>query len=163
MTTEEFEIYIREMRGRMLRFATTILRSRADAEDVVSQVSERLWRERGRLYRSGSASAFAMTSVRNGCYDHHRYRQRHRHEEPRDEVLPSQPSQEERGDRVELVRWAMQRLPERQREVLHLKDIEGYSTHEIAQIFEIEETNVRMILSRARGTLRDIIIKTMQR
>ncbi|MFI3286480.1 MAG: sigma-70 family RNA polymerase sigma factor [Rikenellaceae bacterium] len=161
MTTTEFDIYISEMQGRMLRFATTILHNKADAEDVVSQVCERLWRDRAKLEVKGSASAFAMTSVRNGCYDHHRYRQRHRHEEP-SEVLPSEIGREEQSDTVELVRISMQRLPERQREVLHLKDIEGYSTHEIAEIFEIEETNVRMILSRARGALRDIIIKTMQ-
>ncbi len=159
MTAEEFNIYIKQMHSRMLRFASTILHNRADAEDVVSQVSERLWRERAKLDVKSSASAFAMTSVRNGCYDHHRYRERHRHEEPNETTLPSDLEREERRDTVELVRQAMQRLPERQREILHLKDIEGYSTHEIAQIYEIEETNVRMILSRARGALRDIIIR----
>ncbi len=161
MTTGEFNIYIKEIRGKMLRFASTILHNKADAEDVVSKVSENLWRERDKLKANGSASSFAMTSVRNGCYDHHRYRQRHRHEEP-SEALLTESNREEQGDTVELVRHAMQQLPERQREVLHLKDIEGYSTHEIAEIFAIEETNVRMILSRARGALRDIIVKTMQ-
>ncbi len=56
MTTEEFNICISEMQGRMLRFAQAILRNRADAEDVVSEVRERLWRERVVLYITGDFS-----------------------------------------------------------------------------------------------------------
>lgn len=160
MTKNEFNIYIGEIHGRMLRFAKSILRSEADAQDVVSKVSETLWRERERLEATSSASSFAMTSVRNGCYDHARYRSRRLHEEPSEELISDE--SDERGDTIELIRFAMSQLPERQREVLHLKDIEGYCTQEIAEILGIETTNVRMILSRARAALRDIVIKNMQ-
>lgn len=162
MTDREFDIYIGELRGRMMRFAITIIHHREDAEDIVSQVSERLWRERERLIEGSSAVAYAMTSVRNSCYDHSRYRQRHKQEELSERYESRDVSQEHR-DRVELVRWAMSRLPDRQREILHLKDIEGYSTKEIAQIYQAEEPNIRMILSRGRCALRDIIIKSRQR
>ncbi len=161
MTTTEFDIYIKETRGRMLRFALTILRNRHDAEEVVSQVCERLWREYERLRVGSSASTYAMTSVRNGCYDHARYRNRR----PSEELGESLPSTEERAesrDTIELVRFAMGQLPSPQREVLHLKDIDGYSTHEIAEIFGKEEANIRMILSRSRTALKEIIIKSMQ-
>ncbi len=159
MTTEEFNIYIGQIRGRMLRFASTILRNRADAEDVVSSVSERLWRERERLEQGSRATAFALTSVRNGCYDHSRYRGRRLDQQPDESIATQVPN----TDTVEMVRTAMGMLPERQREILHLKDIEGYTTHEIAELYQIEESNVRMILSRARVALKEIIIKTMQR
>lgn len=147
------------MHGRMLRFAKSILHSEADAQDVVSKVSERLWRDRTRLEAKSSASTFAMTSVRNGCYDHARYRNRRHHEEPSNELRSGENI--ESRDTIELVRFAISQLPDKQREVLHLKDIEGYSTHEIAQILEIEATNVRMILSRARSALKEIITKNM--
>ncbi len=146
----------------MLRFAINILRNEADAQEVVSQVSERLWRQRERLLSQGSATTFAMTAVRNGCYDHARYRQRHHNEEPTERLSNNEPSIESR-DTIELVRLAISWLPERQREILHLKDIEGFSSGEIAKIFDIEENNVRMILSRARSALRDIIIGLNQR
>ncbi len=162
MKDREFNIYIGELRGRMIRFAVTILHHREDAEDVVSQVVERLWRERKRLEPGAKAVAFAMTSVRNGCYDHSRYRQRRHFEELSDKNQEVEIS-EERRDRVELVRWAMSLLPQKQREVLHLKDIEGYTTTEIAEIYQAEEANIRMILSRSRGALREIIVKNMQR
>ena len=68
----------------------------------------------------------------------------------------------ERWSTRELVRTAMDRLPLRQREVLHLKEIEGYSTHEIAQMISTEENQVRTILSRGRKALREEVEKLMQ-
>ena len=61
----------------------------------------------------------------------------------------------------DLVRRAMACLPERQREVLHLKDIEGYPTREIAEIAACDEAQVRVILSRARNGLREVLKKMM--
>ena len=52
-------------------------------------------------------------------------------------------------------------MPERQREVLHLKDIEGYPTREIAEIAACDEAQVRVILSRARNGLREVLKKMM--
>ena len=59
----------------------------------------------------------------------------------------------------ELVRRALACLPGRQREVLHLKDIEGYSTREIAGMVGCDEAQVRVILSRARNGLREVLKK----
>ena len=53
----------------------------------------------------------------------------------------------------------MSMLPEKQRLAVHLKDIEGYSTKEMADILETDETNVRTILSRGRRALKEIIEK----
>ena len=59
----------------------------------------------------------------------------------------------------ELVRRALSALPERQREVLHLKEIEGYPTREIAAMLGCDEAQVRVILSRGRMALRGILQK----
>ena len=61
----------------------------------------------------------------------------------------------------DLVRRAMAELPGRQREVLYLKDIEGYPTREIAGMVACDEAQVRVILSRARNALRGILKKMM--
>ena len=63
--------------------------------------------------------------------------------------------------RSDLVRRAMAELPGRQREVLYLKDIEGYPTREIAGMVACDEAQVRVILSRARNALRGILKKMM--
>ena len=52
-------------------------------------------------------------------------------------------------------------LPERQRETLHLKDIEGVPTCEIARMLGCDEAQVRVILSRARHGLREALKKRM--
>ena len=62
----------------------------------------------------------------------------------------------------ELVRVALARLPLRQREVLHLKEIEGYATYEIAELIGVAENQVRTILSRARHALREAVEALMQ-
>ena len=55
----------------------------------------------------------------------------------------------------------MASLPERQREVLHLKEIEGYPTREIAVMIGCDEAQVRVILSRGRTALRGMLQKMM--
>lgn len=67
----------------------------------------------------------------------------------------------EQWEARDLVRRAMAELPQRQREVLHLKDIEGYPTHEIAGMVACDEAQVRVILSRARSGLREVLKKMM--
>ena len=74
-------------------------------------------------------------------------------------IVRSSEGESERWELRELVRRAISALPERQREVLHLKEIEGYPTREIAAMVGCDEAQVRVILSRARAGLRVILQK----
>jgi len=56
-----------------------------------------------------------------------------------------------------LVHASINRLPDKYRNVLLLRDIEGYSTHDVAALLEISETNVKVRLHRARAALKKII------
>ena len=102
-----------------------------------------------------------MVAVRNCCYDRFRSRQAG---ERRDNAVAGWAERSTTGDAEgwearDLVRRAMACLPERQREGLHLKDIEGYPTREIAEIAACDEAQVRVILSRARNGLREVLKK----
>ncbi|MUU01322.1 MAG: RNA polymerase sigma factor [Alistipes sp.] len=137
-TMKEFEFtrYVVPLRDRMFRYAQSLLLCADEAEDVTHDLLERLWTERGRL---------------DGC---------------RDNALAGWAERVTTGDAEgwearDLVRRAMAELPERQREVLYLKDIEGYPTREIAGMVACDEAQVRMILSRARNALRGILKKMM--
>ncbi len=160
MNNSEFEKYIESTSVAMMRFAVAILHSQVDAQDVVSGVVERLWRERTKIQDNHKASAYAMSAVRNGCYDLIRFRRRRKYE-PLDERMICKSVDTQSVERDEFVKYCIAKLPHKQREILHLKDIEGYTTAEIAEIFNIERSNVRMILSRARVALREIIIEQM--
>ena len=76
------------------------------------------------------------------------------------EMLPADEQTGAWSDR-EMVRRALALLPLRQREVLHLKEIEGYPTHEIAALLTTDEAQVRVLLSRGRMRLRRELEKLM--
>lgn len=156
MEESEFNIRVLCLRDKMFRFARSILNRRDEAEDVTHDTIEKLWRRREFLDGCRDVEAFAMTSLRNGCYD------RLRRVRPlAGDTFPflAAEAEDERAEAREIVAKAMARLSPKLREVLHLKDIEGYATHEIARMLGVEENQVRTILSRARRGLRETIEK----
>ena len=146
------------LRDRMYRYARSILGSAPEAEDATHDTLERLLSRRDELGLCRNLDSFALTALRNRCID--RLRARHEGEEP-SEALRSETDAVDRWATKELVRTALARLPLRQREVLHLKEIEGYTTHEIAVMLSTEENQVRTILSRGRKALREEVEKLM--
>lgn len=163
MKDSEYTRLILPLRDRMFRYAQSLLLSSAEAEDAVCELLARLWSERGRRELPRRVDSFVMTALRNRCYD--LLRQRQADERRRDVMLlgaeRSTESDVRRWEARELVRRAMASLPDRQREVLHLKEIEGYATREIAATIGCDEAQVRVILSRARMALRGILQKMM--
>lgn len=159
----EFNRCIVPLRDRMFRYAQSLLLCANEAEDVVHDVLEHLWRDRDKLSGCRSTDAFVMTAVRNRCFDQLRRRQAMRLRDDAASGWMERTTAEAaiRWDARDLVRRAMGQLPERQREVLHLKDIEGYPTEEIGQLVGCDSAQVRMILSRARNGLRTIVKQLM--
>jgi RNA polymerase sigma-70 factor (ECF subfamily) len=58
------------------------------------------------------------------------------------------------------VEKVINQLPEQQRLIVQMRDIEQYEFEEIAKILEMNETAIRVALSRARKTIREFMIKT---
>ena len=133
----EFTRYVVPLRDRMFRYAQSLLLCADEAEDVTHDLLERLWTERGRRADGRRNNAVAGWAERATTGDAEGWEAR------------------------DLVRRAMAELPGRQREVLYLKDIEGYPTREIAGMVACDEAQVRVILSRARNALRGILKKMM--
>ena len=149
------DIFGRKRLDFMFRLACSILGRSDEAEDMMQDVAERILRRQERTQDIGNIDAFLTQSVRNACIDHIR---RRRDTTPKIPDVPDGKSPDRWNER-QLVHKAMVLLPERQRLAIHLKDIEGYSTKEVAEILETDEANVRTILSRGRKALRDIIEK----
>lgn len=141
----------------MFRLACSILGRQDDAQDMMQDVAERIWRRQDNMDDVGNIDAFITRSVRNACIDRLR---RRKETTPKIPDVSDSISPDRWSDR-ELVHRAMARLPEKQRLAVHLKDIEGYSSKEIADILETDEANVRTILSRGRRALREIIEKEL--
>ncbi len=151
MEQKEFDIRVLPLRDKLYRFARSIVGRSDEAEDAVHDVLERIWRRHEKL-EIVDAEAFAMRSVRNACLDRLR---RRRDDSELPATLPGTAGSDW-SDR-ELVRKALDALPLRQREALHLKEIEGYPTHEIAALLSTDEAQVRVLLSRGRMRMRELL------
>lgn len=139
----------------MFRLACSILGQSDEAQDMMQDVAEKILRKHDRLNGIVNLDAFIVRSVQNACIDRIRKR---RDTTPKIPELPDGRNPDRWSDR-QLVHKSLAKLPERQRLAIHLKDIEGYSSKEIADILETDEANVRTLLSRGRRSLKEIIEK----
>ena len=139
----------------MFRLACSILGRSDEAQDMMQDVAERILRRQESLEDVRNIDSFLARAVRNACIDRIR---RRKETTPKIPDIPDEKNPDRWNDR-QMVHKALSKLPERQRLAVHLKDIEGYSNKELADILETDETNVRTILSRGRKALREIIEK----
>lgn len=141
MTMEEIEFntYVLPLRDRMFRYAQSLLLSAAEAEDAVADLLERLWVERSRLAGCRNIDSFVLTALRNRCYDLLRSRRaRSRRDDAFGEGIERVTMGESGAWEIrEQVRRAIACLPERQREAIHLKDIEGYPTVRLPSCLDV--------------------------
>lgn len=140
----------------------------ADAEDVVQDAYVRALEGAGR-FRGGDQRAWLLSIVRNGCYSSHR-RQKVRQAEDFDETVHGEdtatPSPEQRAinrDTSRRVRQAVERLTPEFREVIVLREFEGLSYKEIADVVGAPVGTVMSRLSRARAQLHEVLADSGER
>ena len=144
--------------------ARWLTRNERDAEDVVQESYLRAFRFFAG-FRGGDARAWLMRIVRNTCYTWLHANRPLQEATEFDETLFSpdspSPNPEEavlRNDRGALVRKALEALPANFREVLILRELEGLSYKEIADITGMPAGTVMSSLSRARDRLRQVLV-----
>lgn len=130
-----------------------------DDEDALQEAFCRLWTRRTEFSSQREAEGFLTVTARNVSIDYHRRRQAH--PETDIDTIERRPTSEEDIDsRTELLleinRLIESHLSERDREILRRHDRDGWDFEEIAEHFSITEANARMIVSRARKTIRTL-------
>ena len=165
MNTEtEYITLIIELKDTLYRLARSIVLNSAEAEDIVQDLFERAWRARDSVLRSDYPRAYLCRMAHNLAIDRLRRsaRQRDFSETKGSYVECSDGNMSiDNSDMAQLTRQLIDRLSERQRVAIHMRDVEGYEIEEIAQVLECDETSVRMNLSRARKSIREQLIKSM--
>jgi RNA polymerase sigma factor (sigma-70 family) len=164
-----FEQNILPVRQKLYRFALSLTGSAQDAEDIVQDVLEKIWLQNGlndseeRLEKVANWEAWCMTLTRNQSIDKQRANAVRRSESVDDyqqtsdsELLPD--AQTEQNDILQQVKAKMNMLPDKQRSVMHLRDVEEMSYEEIAEILGISLDQVKVNLHRARKTLREQLL-----
>ncbi|GAB4043599.1 RNA polymerase sigma factor [Spirosoma litoris] len=164
MDLQVFKQRILPVQGRLFRLAQLFLRNREEAEDALQDVLLRLWTNRQQLDAYHSVEALAVQMTKNLCLD--RLKSHAKTKSTDDSALlgvatenVSPYRQVELTDSADLIRQLMNELPDQQKLVLHLRDVEEYSFEEIEQVTGLSVNNIRVILSRARQKLRDNYLK----
>jgi RNA polymerase sigma factor (sigma-70 family) len=143
--------------------ARWLLRNEDDARDVVQEAYLRAFKSFGGFHGS-NGRPWLLTIVRNTAYNLIKKNQTANLTTPFDEeqhVLERESTSPatvlEHDEESELVRQAMERLPDEFREVLVLRHVEGLSYKEIADVAHLAPGTVMSRLARARSKLREYL------
>jgi len=158
---KEFLNTILPCKNTLYRLAKRLLVSSDEAEDAVQEVFLKLWKGRDKINNYRSPEAFAITVTKNYCLDRLKSKQASNLKIVHSNYKNSENIERtiEGNERVELVTKIMETLPEKQKMIMQLRDIEQFEFAEISQMLEINETTIRVALSRARKVVREQLIK----
>ncbi|MBS5980340.1 MAG: RNA polymerase sigma factor [Dysgonomonas mossii] len=157
MELEKFKSDVVPLRNKLQNVAKNMLANEVDAEDAVQETFLRLWNQRSQLSNHPNVGGFAIQTLKNICIDKLRAE---RHNVSLDGISIAGNSITpytftEQQDSVLIIRNIIDSLPETQRHIITLRDVDGYELGEIAAIIGSEESTVRVNLSRARKAVRD--------
>ena len=163
--SKEFIIQVSSFQDKIFRFALKMLNNNKDeAQDVVQDLLEKLWKMRNSLNRYKNLEALSIKMTKNLCLDrlkHEKIKIQKAHEIADTIDLLSDTNNYDETNLSEIIKLSINELPEKQRLIIHLRDVEGIELSEIADIMEIDINAVRMNLSRGRTTIKEKLIKTM--
>jgi len=160
---DAFDEIVRLHERRIYALALRLTGTPEDAQDAMQEAFVRLFRNLARVDCQDRLGSWLATVVVNACRDLGRARQRSRLV-PMGEKLAvfadpgANPEVLRSGEeREEQLRSCLQRLPERERAALTLRELEGLSTQEVARILGTSESTVRVHICSARIKLRKLL------
>lgn len=163
MELQEFKSKILPVKDRLYRIALNMLKSVQEAEDTLQDAMVKLWNKREQLQSYHSVEALAVTITKNLCLDKLKSK-KHKNlldvqEMELDSGFENPHRKAELKDSMKVMHSAFDSLPEQQRLLILLRDVEGFSYEEIAEQTGLEVNNIRVGLSRARKKARAYYLK----
>ncbi len=158
MKQSEFLNLVMPFKDKLYRLAKRLLVSTEEAEDATQEILLKLWSGKNKIESYNNVEAFAMTMTKNFCLDRLKSKQAGNLTFVHSNYVDSNASlqdQAEVKDSLEWIQKIIQSLPEQQKIVLQLRDVEGYEFEEIEKLLDMKATAVRVALSRARKTVRE--------
>ncbi len=163
MNQKEFINIINPFKDKLFRMAKRLLVSTEEAEDATQEVLVKLWTRSDSLSDLRSVEAMAMTMTKNYCLDQLKSKRAgnmtlvHSNYTDREAGLQQKVEDKDSWGWVEKI---MDALPEQQKLIIQMRDIEQYEFGEIAKIMDMNETAIRVALSRGRKAIREQMTKT---
>jgi RNA polymerase sigma-70 factor (ECF subfamily) len=165
MTQAEFLQIVMPFKDKLYRVAKRLLISSEEAEDATQEILMKLWAGKKKMGRYKNVEAFAMTMTKNFCLDRLKSKQAQNLKIVHSNYTDGSSSLQKQVEARDSMGWVskiIEDLPEQQKIIVQLRDIEEYDYAEIAEMLDMNETAIRVNLSRARKTIREKLTNTHQ-
>lgn len=156
MTAKEYNQIVEQYANNLYRYALHITHDDDWAHDIVQDSFEKLWRNADSV-AAEKAKSYMFSIAHNAIID--TIRKNKRQVVTETELLPQASHCNQYSDLKELLDKAVALLPEAQRSALLLRDYEGYSYQDIADITGLSESQVKVYIYRARVSMKKYIGK----
>lgn len=156
MTEKNYNDCVTQYADKVFRFIVKNLKHEEDARDIVQTAFEKMWRNREQV-ENDKAKSYLFTVAYNQMIDHIRKNKRIvLNEEFKEE---SKIGYQTSNNTKQVLMEALSRLNETQKSLIMLKDYEGYNYEEIGKIMNLNESQVKVYLHRARLALKAYLVK----
>jgi RNA polymerase sigma-70 factor (ECF subfamily) len=162
MDKETFYSKVIVLSDKFYRMAKSILLDEEAAKDSVQDLYTKLWENRNTLNEVENMSSYTMKILRNLCLDKLRKKRETELETCDYSFMQDGTSLHEMVEQknmIQIIKQYINQLPELQRTIIRLRDVEGYEIKEIAYITTSTENAVTANLSRARQKVRNYLVK----
>ena len=163
MTKVEFRLKVFSLSERLFPMVSRMLGTRANAEDAIQDIMLKLWIKRKHISQHPNIKGLVFSTARNHCIDILRKKKLDIYDASFQlEIVKSANSREalEWKELNIIIKKIVAQLPEQQREVILMRDLDGYEFLEIAAATQFKVEHVRVLLSRARKQVRVELEKT---
>jgi len=149
------------LKDRLFRLAYSLTFSREESEDIVQETLIKVWNKRDELGQVKSLEAYCYTVCKNLAIDSQR--KKATDEVSLDETVLDVPTEEKtnpdeqliKNEGESLIESIVRKLPDKQREIVMLREVDGKEYKEIASILGLTESDVKVSLFRARQKIKE--------
>jgi RNA polymerase sigma-70 factor (ECF subfamily) len=162
MTQGEFLDVVMPFKDKLYRLAKRLLVSREEAEDATQEVLLKLWNKNSDMGEYRNVEAFAMTMTKNFCLDKLKSKHASNLKLVHSNYAETGSGLQQQVEALDSLSWVeriMEELPEQQKLVMQLRDVEEYDYEEIATLLNMKPNTVRVSLSRARKAVREKLLE----
>ena len=163
MNQKVFLEFVNPIKDKIYRLSLRLLVSKDAAEDATQEVMIRLWKMKDKLKDYNSPQALAMTITKNYCFDQLKAKKNNNlrivHSNYEDGKKSSLQKEIEAKDELLKVQEIIKNLSDQEQLLIQLRDIEQLEYVEMEEITKMNQTAIRVALSRARKKIRKEILK----
>ena len=162
MTSEEFKIQVLPWARRLYPMIRRLLKNDAETQDAIQDLMMKLWDKKDSLLKLENTDAYILRMAKNHCLDLMKKKKLLYLGEKEQLKLVNLPDKEGNFDHLEKfdhVRKVIEELPEKYRQVIQYRDIDGFEFEKIMELTGYEVPYIRVLLSRARGMVKTEVQK----